>query len=374
MHKSAAGLKASRQECRRIRVKPPRRSATNPGFFALTPAIRPRRESNRLYRANLAKGQTGLSIAFDLPTQTGYDSDHPLARGEVGKVGVAISHIGDMRALFEDIPVASMNTSMTINATALLADGALYRGRRRAGRAARAACKARRRTTSSRNIFRAAPTSSRPSPSLRLTKDLILFCARETPKWNPMNVCSYHLQEAGATPAQELSLRARDRDRGARPGARESGEVDAERFRRRGRPDLVLRQRRHALRHRTRQDARLRRTVGRDRARPLSASTDPAKRRFRYGVQVNSLGLTEQQPENNAYRILIEMLSVVLSKNGARPRGAIAGLERGARPAAPVRPAMVAAPAADHGLRDRPARIRRSLRRQPRDRRARSRN
>ena len=217
---------------------------------------------------NLAKGQTGLSIAFDLPTQTGYDSDHPLARGEVGKVGVAISHIGDMRALFDGIPLASMNTSMTINATAPLADGALHRGRRRAGRAARRAAGHDPERHHQGISRRAAPMCSRPTPSLRLTKDLILFCARETPKWNPMNVCSYHLQEAGATPVQELSyalataIAVLDR-------VRESGEVDERRLRRRRRRHLVLRQRRHALRHRTRQDARLRRTLGRDRARAL---------------------------------------------------------------------------------------------------------
>ncbi len=161
-------------------------------------------ESNRLYRANLAKGQTGLSIAFDLPTQTGYDSDHPLARGEVGKVGVAISHIGDMRALFQDIPLASMNTSMTINATApwLMALYIAVADEQGAPRGQLAG------TTQNDIIKEYLSRGSYvfpPAPSLRLTKDLILFCAREAPKWNPMNVCSYHLQEAGATPVQELS-------------------------------------------------------------------------------------------------------------------------------------------------------------------------
>jgi ethylmalonyl-CoA mutase len=274
------------------------------------------RESNRLYRDNLAKGQTGLSIAFDLPTQTGYDSDHPLARGEVGKVGVAISHIGDMRALFEGIPLASMNTSMTINATAawlmaLYIAVADQQGAPRGGLAG---------TTQNDIIKEYLSRGSYvfpPGPSLRLTKDLILFCARETPKWNPMNVCSYHLQEAGATPVQELSyalataVAVLDR-------VRESGEVDAARF-----ADVVggvsffvnAGMRFVTELAKMRAFAELWDEITRDRY----GVADPAKRRFRYGVQVNSLGLTEQQPENNAYRILIEMLSVVLSKK-ARAR------------------------------------------------------
>src|SRR5208283_2546949 len=161
-------------------------------------------ESNRLYRANLAKGQTGLSIAFDLPTQTGYDSDHPLARGEVGKVGVAISHIGDMRTLFEGIPLASMNTSMTINATApwLMA---LYIAAADEQGAARAQLQGTTQNDIIKEYLARGSYVFPPDASLRLTKDMILFGARETPKWNPMNVCSYHLQEAGATPVQELS-------------------------------------------------------------------------------------------------------------------------------------------------------------------------
>ena len=162
-------------------------------------------ESNRLYRDNLAKGQTGLSIAFDLPTQTGYDSDHPLARGEVGKVGVAISHIGDMRALFADIPVAKMNTSMTINATApwLMA---LYVAVADEQGADRATLQGTTQNDIIKEYLSRGAYVFAPGPSLRLTKDLILFSARHTPKWNPMNVCSYHLQEAGATPGQELSF------------------------------------------------------------------------------------------------------------------------------------------------------------------------
>src|SRR5579871_1432693 len=163
------------------------------------------RESNRLYRQNLAKGQTGLSIAFDLPTQTGLDSDHPLAKGEVGKVGVAISHIGDMRALFEDIPIASMNTSMTINATACWLM-ALYVAVADEQGAARTSLSGTTQNDIIKEYLSRGSYVYPPDASLRLTKDLILWCAREAPKFNPMNVCSYHLQEAGATPAQELSF------------------------------------------------------------------------------------------------------------------------------------------------------------------------
>ncbi len=273
-------------------------------------------ESNRLYRANLAKGQTGLSIAFDLPTQTGYDSDHPLARGEVGKVGVAISHIGDMRALFEGIPLASMNTSMTINATApwLMALYIAVADEQGAPRAQLAG------TTQNDIIKEYLSRGSyvfAPGPSLRLTKDLILFCAREAPKWNPMNVCSYHLQEAGATPVQELSY-ALATAIAVLDCVRDSGEVEAAGF-----AGVV-----GGLSFFVNAGMRFVTELAKMRAftelwdeitRERYGVADPAKRRFRYGVQVNSLGLTEQQPENNAYRILIEMLSVVLSKN-ARAR------------------------------------------------------
>jgi (2R)-ethylmalonyl-CoA mutase len=273
-------------------------------------------QSNRLYRANLAKGQTGLSIAFDLPTQTGYDSDHPLARGEVGKVGVAISHIGDMRALFDGIPLASMNTSMTINATApwLMA---LYIAVADEQGAPRAQLQGTTQNDIIKEYLSRGSYVFAPGPSLRLTKDLILFCARETPKWNPMNVCSYHLQEAGATPVQELSyalataIAVLDR-------VRESGEVDADGFAKvvGGISFFVNAGMRFVTElAKMRAFTELWDEITRERY----GVADPAKRRFRYGVQVNSLGLTEQQPENNAYRILIEMLSVVLSKN-ARAR------------------------------------------------------
>jgi (2R)-ethylmalonyl-CoA mutase len=273
-------------------------------------------ESNRLYRANLAKGQTGLSIAFDLPTQTGYDSDHPLAKGEVGKVGVAISHLGDMRTLFEGIPLAAMNTSMTINATApwLMA---LYIAAAEEQGAARASLQGTTQNDIIKEYLSRGAYVFPPAPSLRLTKDLILYSARETPKWNPMNVCSYHLQEAGATPVQELSyalataVAVLDR-------VRASGEVEAESFANvvGGMSFFVNAGMRFLTElSKMRAFAELWDEICRERFQ----IADPAKRRFRYGVQVNSLGLTEQQPENNAYRILIEMLAVVLSRN-ARAR------------------------------------------------------
>ncbi len=274
------------------------------------------RDSNRLYRQNLAKGQTGLSIAFDLPTQNGLDSDHPLARGEVGKVGVAISHIGDMRALFEEIPLASMNTSMTINATApwLMA---LYIATADEQGAPRDQLQGTTQNDIIKEYLARGSYVYPPDASLRLTKDLILFCARETPKWNPMNVCSYHLQEAGATPVQELSyalataIAVLDR-------VRQSGEVEESGFGEVvGRISFFV----NAGMRFVTELAKMRAFVELwdEITRDRFGVEDPSKRRFRYGVQVNSLGLTEQQPENNAYRILIEMLSVVLSKD-ARAR------------------------------------------------------
>ncbi len=274
------------------------------------------RESNRLYRQNLAKGQTGLSIAFDLPTQTGYDSDHILARGEVGKVGVAISHIGDMRALFEEIPLASMNTSMTINATApwLMA---LYIAVADEQGAMRAELQGTTQNDIIKEYLARGSYVFPPDASLRLTKDLILFCAREAPKWNPMNVCSYHLQEAGATPVQELSY-ALATAIAVLERVRQSGEVDEKGF-----ANVV-----GSMSFFVNAGMRFVTELAKMRAfvelwdeitRDRFGVQDASKRRFRYGVQVNSLGLTEQQPENNAYRILIEMLSVVLSK-GARAR------------------------------------------------------
>ena len=273
-------------------------------------------ELNALYRGNLAKGQTGLSIAFDLPTQLGYDSDDSLARGEVGKVGVAISHLGDMRRLFDQIPTATMNTSMTINATACWLM-ALYVAVADEQGAPRAVLSGTTQNDIIKEYLSRGSYVYPPDASLRLTKDLILWCAREAPRFNPMNVCSYHLQEAGATPVQELSYALATAvailDR-----VRASGEVSEARF-----AEVVgsisffvnagMRFVTELCKMRAFVDLWDEITLQR------YGVTDAAKRRFRYGVQVNSLGLTEAQPENNAYRILIEMLSVVLSKR-ARAR------------------------------------------------------
>ena len=272
--------------------------------------------SNELYRQNLSKGQTGLSVAFDLPTQTGYDSDDPLARGEVGKVGVPISHLGDMRALMQGIPLGEMNTSMTINATAawllslyvaLADEQGVDRGKLTG--------------TVQNDIIKEYLSRGTyvfpPKPSLRLIKDVIVYASREIPKWNPTNVCSYHLQEAGATPTQELAFALATAE-AVLDEVRNSGEVSAEEFPQAALPHLLLRQCRRALHHRGVQDARLRRSVGRDRREAL--------RRHRSGAPALPLrragelaGLTEQQPENNVYRILLSMLAVTLSKK-ARAR------------------------------------------------------
>ena len=222
-----------------------------------------------------------------------------------------------MRALFDGIPLAEMNTSMTINATAawLLA---LYIAVADEQGAPRDKLQGTTQNDIIKEYLSRGTYVFPPAPSMRLIKDTILFTTTEMPKWNPMNVCSYHLQEAGATPVQELAF-ALATAIAVLDTVKASGEVEAGSVRRGGRPHLVLRQCRPALRHRDVQDARLRRAVGRDHRASATASTDPKQRLFRYGVQVNSLGLTEQQPENNVYRILIEMLAVTLSKN-ARAR------------------------------------------------------
>jgi len=273
-------------------------------------------ESNRLYRSNLAKGQTGLSVAFDLPTQTGYDSDHVLARGEVGKVGVPVSHIGDMRTLFDGIPLASMNTSMTINATAawLLS---LYVAVADEQGAARASLSGTTQNDIIKEYLSRGTYVFPPKPSMRLITDTIAFSTRELPKWNPMNVCSYHLQEAGATPAQELSF-ALATAIAVLDAVKSTGAVNDTDFPQVfGRISFFVNA---GIRFVTelckmRAFTELWDELGRERY----GIADEKLRRFRYGVQVNSLGLTEQQPENNVYRILIEMLAVVLSKN-ARAR------------------------------------------------------
>ena len=272
--------------------------------------------SNELYRKNLSKGQTGLSVAFDLPTQTGYDSDEALARGEVGKVGVPISHLGDMRHLFEGIPLAEMNTSMTINATAawLLA---LYVSLADEQGADRAKLTGTVQNDIIKEYLSRGTYVFPPDPSLRLIKDVIVFTNREMPKWNPTNVCSYHLQEAGATPAQELAF-ALATAVAVLDEVKNSGEVADEDF-----PSVV-----GAISFFVNAGVRFITEVSKMRAfvdlwdeiaRDRYGVQNPKLRRFRYGVQVNSLGLTEQQPENNPYRILLSMLAVVLSKK-ARAR------------------------------------------------------
>jgi (2R)-ethylmalonyl-CoA mutase len=273
-------------------------------------------ESNRLYRSNLAKGQTGLSVAFDLPTQTGYDSDHPLAKGEVGKVGVPISHLGDMRTLFEGIPLGEMNTSMTINATAawLLA---MYVALAEEQGVDKASLSGTTQNDILKEYLSRGTYVFPPVPSMRLVKDTILYSTTAIPKWNPMNVCSYHLQEAGATPQQELAY-ALANAIAVLDAVKASGAVKGLEFEEVvGRISFFVNA---GLRFVTelckmRAFCELWEEITRERY----GVTQEKHRRFRYGVQVNSLGLTEQQPENNVYRILIEMLAVTLSKN-ARAR------------------------------------------------------
>lgn len=270
--------------------------------------------SNALYRSNLAKGQTGLSVAFDLPTQTGYDSDHILARGEVGKVGVPVSHLGDMRTLFADIPLDQMNTSMTINATApwLLA---LYIAAAEEQGADISALQGTVQNDIIKEYLSRGTYICPPKPSLRMITDIAAYTRAHLPKWNPMNVCSYHLQEAGATPEQELAF--------ALATATAvlddlKGKVPEEHFGQMvGRISFFVNA---GIRFVT-EMCKMRGFVDLwdEICRDRYGVSDPKMRRFRYGVQVNSLGLTEQQPENNVYRILIEMLAVTLSKK-ARAR------------------------------------------------------
>jgi len=272
--------------------------------------------SNALYRKNLAKGQTGLSVAFDLPTQTGYDSDHVLARGEVGKVGVPICHLGDMRALFDGIPLATMNTSMTINATAAWLM-ALYIAVADEQGAPRTALTGTIQNDIIKEYLSRGTYVYPPAPSLRLIKDVAIFTTSELPKWNPMNVCSYHLQEAGATPVQELAF-ALATATAVLDTVKASGEVTPEKFGEVvGRISFFVNA---GLRFVT-EICKMRAFVDLwdEITRERYGITDPKQRLFRYGVQVNSLGLTEPQPENNVARILIEMLAVTLSKK-ARAR------------------------------------------------------
>ncbi len=272
--------------------------------------------SNELYRTNLAKGQTGLSVAFDLPTQTGYDPDHPLAAGESGKVGVPVVHIGHLATLLDGIPVDEMNTSMTINATAnwLLA---LYVAHAENEDVERVALRGTVQNDLVKEFLSRGTYIFGPEPSRRLTVDTVTFCAEHLPGWNPVNVCSYHLQEAGATPVQEVAF-ALATAIGVLDAVRESGRVDADRF-----PAVVA-----SISFFVNAGIRFVEEVCKVRAftemwdricLERYGVSDPQARRFRYGVQVNSLGLTEAQPENNVQRIVLEMLAVTLSKD-ARAR------------------------------------------------------
>ncbi|MDX3640220.1 protein meaA [Streptomyces sp. MB09-02B] len=272
--------------------------------------------SNELYRRNLAKGQTGLSVAFDLPTQTGYDSDHILARGEVGRVGVPVAHLGDMRRLFQDIPLEQMNTSMTINATAMWLL-ALYQVVAEEQGVDITQLQGTTQNDIVKEYLSRGTHVFPPGPSLRLTTDMIAYTVSHIPKWNPINICSYHLQEAGATPVQEIAY-AMSTAIAVLDAVRDSGQVPEERM-----GDVVAR-----ISFFVNAGVRFveemckMRAFGRiwDRiTRERYGIENPKQRRFRYGVQVNSLGLTEAQPENNVQRIVLEMLAVTLSKD-ARAR------------------------------------------------------
>ena len=281
--------------------------------------------SNALYRTNLAKGQTGLSVAFDLPTQTGYDPDSPLSRGEVGKVGVPVPHLGEMRKLFDDIPLTGMNTSMTINATAMWLL-AMYQvvAEEQAGAqnsADREEVAAELAGTTQNDIIKEYLSRGTyvfpPEHSLRLISDMIAYTVHQIPKWNPINICSYHLQEAGATPTQELAyalctaIAVLDR-------VKASGQVSEDDFEKVvGRISFFV----NAGVRFVEETCKMRAFVELwdEITRERYGVEDPKMRRFRYGVQVNSLGLTEAQPENNVQRIVLEMLGVTLSKN-ARAR------------------------------------------------------
>ncbi len=284
----------------------------NPWLFRTYAGHSTAAKSNELYKRNLAKGQTGLSIAFDLPTQTGYDSDHELARGEVGKVGVPVSHLGDMRTLLDGIPLDQMNTSMTINATAawLLS---LYVATADETGASRAKLTGTIQNDIIKEYLSRGTYVFPPEPSLKLIKDTIVFSVASVPKWNPTNVCSYHLQEAGATPVQELSF-ALATAIAVLDTVKASGEVKPAEFGNVvGRVSFFVNA---GLKFVT-EVAKMRAftELWDEITRERYGVTDAKHRMFRYGVQVNSLGLTEQQAENNPYRILIAALGVTLSKN-----------------------------------------------------------
>ncbi|MEU7930659.1 protein meaA [Micromonospora echinofusca] len=272
--------------------------------------------TNALFRRNLAKGQTGLSVAFDLPTQTGYDPDHELAAGEVGRVGVPVAHLGDMRALFDGIPLADMNTSMTINAPAMWLL-ALYGTVGVEQGAELSRCAGTTQNDIIKEYLSRGTHIFPPAASLRLTADVVAYTLREMPRWNPVNICSYHLQEAGATPVQEVGF-ALSTAVAVLDAVRDSGQVPAERM-----GDVVQR-----ISFFVNAGVRFVEEIAKMRAfgalwdeitRERYGVQNPKQRRFRYGVQVNSLGLTEAQPENNIQRIVLEMLGVTLSRD-ARAR------------------------------------------------------
>ena len=273
-------------------------------------------QSNALYRRNLAKGQTGLSIAFDLPTQTGYDPDSPMAEGEVGRVGVPVADLGDMRALLDDIPLGDMNTSMTINATAMWLY-ALYVVAAEEQGVPESALQGTTQNDIIKEYLSRGTYVFPPEPSLRLITDMVVHTVEHAPKWNPTNICSYHLQEAGATPVQEIAFSLATAI-AVLDAVRESDAVPADRF-----GEVVSR-----ISFFVNAGVRFIEEMCKVRAfvalwdeitRDRYGVTDPGQRRFRYGVQVNSLGLTEAQPENNVQRIVLEMLAVTLSKD-ARAR------------------------------------------------------
>ncbi len=273
-------------------------------------------ESNALYRRNLAKGQTGLSVAFDLPTQTGYDPDHVLSKGEVGKVGVPIPHLGAMRQLFQDIPLDEMNTSMTINATAMWLL-AMYEVAAEEQGAPPSSLSGTTQNDIIKEYLSRGTYVFPPEASLRLTTDMIAYTVKEIPKWNPLNICSYHLQEAGATPTQELAY-ALCTAIAVLDDVRDSGQVPEDEF------DQVVGRISFFVNAGVRfiEETCKMRAFGQlwdEITRERYGVEDPKMRRLRYGVQVNSLGLTEAQPENNVQRIVLEMLGVTLSKN-ARAR------------------------------------------------------
>jgi len=273
-------------------------------------------ESNALYRRNLAKGQTGLSVAFDLPTQTGYDPDDELARGEVGKVGVPVSHLGDMRTLFDGIPLGTMNTSMTINATAMWLL-ALYIAAAEEQGVDPSVLQGTTQNDIIKEYLSRGTYVFPPAPSMRLITDMVSYTVTNIPKWNPTNICSYHLQEAGATPVQEIAF-AMCTAIAVLDSVRDSGQVPAEDFGEVvGRISFFVNAGVRFVEEMCKMRAFV--ELWDEITRERYGITDAAQRRFRYGVQVNSLGLTEAQPENNVQRIVLEMLAVTLSKD-ARAR------------------------------------------------------